>query len=51
MKALRRVIIDMAAARPLNPADRDDFLRHVATVLASQPTLGDGIVARVCREV
>jgi hypothetical protein len=51
MKGLRRVIIDMAAARPLSPADRDAFLRHVATVLATQPTLGDGIVARVCREV
>src|SRR5262249_3496681 len=51
MKGLRRVIINMAAGRPLSPADRDAFLRHVATVLATQPTLGDGIVARVCREV
>src|SRR5262245_27465248 len=41
MKALPRVIIDMAAARPLSPADRDAFLRRVATVLATQPTLGD----------
>ena len=29
MKALPRVIIDMAAARPLSRADRDAFLRHV----------------------
>src|SRR5262245_48669989 len=41
----------MSTARVLPVADRDDFLRQVATVLATQPTLGDGIVARVCREL
>jgi hypothetical protein len=41
----------MSAARPLSPADRQSFLEHVASVLAGQPVLGDGVVARVCREV
>jgi len=41
----------MSTARVLPVADRDDFLRQVATVLATQPVLGDGLVARVCREV
>jgi hypothetical protein len=41
----------MSAARVLSVADRDDFLRQVATVLASQPVLGDSLVARVCREL
>jgi hypothetical protein len=41
----------MSAARPLSPADRDDFLRSVAAVLASAPAIGDGLVARVCREI
>jgi hypothetical protein len=41
----------MAACRPLSPGDRDAFLQHVAAALAALPMLGDGVVARVCREV
>jgi len=41
----------MAAARVLAVADRDAFLHAVATALATLPAVGDGIVARVCREV
>jgi hypothetical protein len=41
----------MAACRPLSPSDRDAFLQHVASALAGQPVLGDGVVARVCREI
>ena len=41
----------MSAARILAPADRDEFMRQVAAVLERQPELGDGIVARVCREI
>jgi hypothetical protein len=41
----------MRAARVLAPADRDAFMRQVAAVLEQQPELGDGIVARVCREI
>ena len=41
----------MAACRPLSTADRESFLHHVAAVLATQPELGDGVVARVCKQV
>jgi hypothetical protein len=45
----------MAACRPLNPADRESFLRAVATVLGGKSilgeVLGDGVVSRVCREI
>jgi len=41
----------MAACQSLAPADRDAFLRQVAAMLARYPDLGDGLVARVCREV
>ena len=41
----------MSAAAVLAVADRDDFLRAVATALATLPAVGDGIVARVCREM
>jgi len=41
----------MSAAHVLAPADREMFLRQVAAVLELQPTLGDGLVARVCREI
>jgi hypothetical protein len=41
----------MSAARVLAPADRDAFVRSVAAVLADKPVLGDGLVARVCREL
>lgn len=43
--------IIMAAAKPLSPSDRDVFLRRVAAALASEPLLGDGLVARTCRQV
>jgi hypothetical protein len=41
----------MAAARPLSPADRQSYLEHVAAALTALPLLGDGVVARTCREV
>jgi hypothetical protein len=41
----------MALARPLSPNDRDAFLQHVAVALAALPVLGDGVVARTCREI
>jgi len=41
----------MRAARVLNVADRDPFLRAVACALQQQPALGDGIVARTCAEI
>jgi hypothetical protein len=34
------------AARPLQPRDRDQFLKDIATELASLPMLGDGAVHR-----
>ena len=37
----------MAACRPLNTADRESFLQHVAVALAGH----DGVVSRICREV
>jgi hypothetical protein len=41
----------MSAAAVLNVADRDAFLRGVAAALQQLPELGDGAVARVCREI
>jgi hypothetical protein len=41
----------MRAAEPLAPADREDFLRQVATVLGGMSVLGDGVVARTVREI
>jgi hypothetical protein len=41
----------MTAAGVLPPADRDVFLQTVATVLAHQPEMGPGVVARTCRAV
>jgi hypothetical protein len=35
-----------AAARPLPPRDRDQFLKDIATELAALPMLGDGAVHR-----
>ena len=43
--------IVFAAARPLEVADRDLFLRDVAERLAALPHLGDGLVFQICREV
>jgi hypothetical protein len=40
-----------AAARPLEVADRDLFLRDVAERLAAMPERGDGLVFQICREV
>ena len=40
----------MAAAQPLPPADRSLFLQDVAAALDGKE-LGDGVVARVCREI
>jgi hypothetical protein len=34
------------ACRPLQPRDRDQFLKDIATELASLPMLGDGAVHR-----
>jgi hypothetical protein len=41
----------MAAAQPLAFADRSAFLEDVAAALAVLPSIGDGIVGRVVREV
>jgi hypothetical protein len=41
----------MAAAQPLALADRSAFLEDVAAALAALPTIGDGVVNRVVREV
>jgi hypothetical protein len=43
--------IVMRAARPLQVADRDLFLRDVAERLAAMPERGDGLVFQTCREV
>jgi hypothetical protein len=42
--------IIMAHAHPLRPNDRSQFLQAVADRLAGCGELGDGAVARVCRE-
>jgi hypothetical protein len=42
----------MSAAEPLAPADRDQFLRALASALRNEPgELGDGTVAKVIRHV
>jgi hypothetical protein len=41
----------MAAAQPLARADRAGFFEDVATALEALPIVGDGVVARVVREV
>ena len=41
----------MRAAAPLPPADRRPFLEEVTRELQSQPTIGDGVVGRVCAEL
>jgi len=40
----------MRAAQPIAPHRRGAFLRDLADTLAVAGELGDGIVARVCRE-
>jgi hypothetical protein len=42
--------IIMAAASPLQPDERSKFFEAVAVRLVSVPVLGDGSVARICRE-
>jgi len=41
----------LRAAEPLHPRDRGAFAAAVAQVLSGQGVLGDGIVARTCREL
>jgi hypothetical protein len=41
----------MSAAEPLNPRDRDAFLRAVATMLRGEGELGHGVVSRIRREL
>jgi len=41
----------LRADEPLHPRDRSAFAAAVAQVLRGQGVLGDGIVARVCREL
>jgi hypothetical protein len=41
----------MSAAAPLEPKARIEFLRAVAAELATHSELGDGLVARVVREL
>jgi hypothetical protein len=43
--------IVMAACAPLEPADRSAFLLLLAARLRDIETLGDGLVARTCREL
>jgi hypothetical protein len=41
----------MRAAAPLHPADRSLFLQRIAERLRGVEVLGDGLVARIAREV
>jgi hypothetical protein len=41
----------MNACRPLQPRDRDQFLKDIAAELASLPMLGDGAVHRAIVKV
>ena len=41
----------MHACEPLLPVDRDPFLRALAHRLSSEPEIGDGTIARACREL
>jgi len=43
--------IVMAACQPLQPHQRDAFLREVAAQLSAAGELGPGLVARVCATV
>jgi hypothetical protein len=40
----------MRGAAPLLPQDRHKYLQRVAELLYQQGEIGDGAVARVCRE-
>ena len=39
-----------AAAAPLDPHVRDEFLQHVADQLSTCAVIGPGTVAKACRE-
>jgi hypothetical protein len=41
----------MTACRPLQPRDRDQFLKDIAVELASLPMLGEGAVYRAIATV
>jgi hypothetical protein len=41
----------MDAARPLQPCDRDRFLRQVAEAIVALPERGDGAIHRAIRSV
>ena len=41
----------LSAARPLPPSDHAAFLEEATKALAGCTDLGDGVVARTCREV
>jgi predicted DNA-binding transcriptional regulator YafY len=41
----------MAACRPLQPRQRQTFLRHITAVLAAMPERGDGVVHRAIAAV
>jgi hypothetical protein len=43
--------IVMAACAPLEPADRSAFLLLLASRLRDIEMLGDGLIARICREL
>jgi hypothetical protein len=41
----------MDAARPLQPHDRDRFLRQIAEAIVAMPERGDGAIHRAIRSV
>jgi hypothetical protein len=42
--------IVMRHAEPLHPHDRGAYLKAVSAALRGQPEIGDGLLARICRE-
>jgi hypothetical protein len=40
-----------AAARPIHPLQRDDFLRSLAAELAQHPVIGPGLVHRLAADL
>jgi hypothetical protein len=41
----------MAAAAPIHPAQRHDFLQALATELEKHPVIGVGVVHRLCADL
>jgi hypothetical protein len=41
----------LAAAEPLAPSDRSQFLQALADALRNEPMIGDGVLARTIRHV